>query len=61
VIKTLSLVLLAGSVYYYLMYVHHLLFTYKVLILVGFVGSLFLFVLDKKELGFIKKKIGLAG
>jgi O-antigen/teichoic acid export membrane protein len=61
VIKTLSFVLIAGSVYYYLMFVHHLFFTFKILILVGFICSLFLFVFDKKELGFIKKKIGLAG
>jgi O-antigen/teichoic acid export membrane protein len=60
VIKTLSLVLIAGSVYYYLMFVHNLFFTYKILILIGFISSLFLFVFDKKELGFIKKKIGLA-
>ena len=60
VIKTLSFILIAGSVYYYLMFVHHLFFTYKILILVGFISSLFLFVFDKKELGFIKKKIGLA-
>jgi O-antigen/teichoic acid export membrane protein len=60
VIKTLSMVLIAGSIYYYLMYVHNLFFTYKILILVGFIGSLFLFVLDKNELEFIRKKIGLA-
>ena len=42
------------------MFAHHLLFTYKILILVGFICSLLLFVFDKKELGFIKKKIGLA-
>ena len=59
VIKTLSFVLIAGSVYYYLMFNHYLFFTYKIIILVGFIGSLFLFILDKKELGFIKKKIGL--
>ena len=60
VIKTLSFVLISGSVYYYLMFAHHLLFTYKILILVSFICSLLLFVFDKKELGFIKKKIGLA-
>jgi O-antigen/teichoic acid export membrane protein len=59
VIKTLSSVLLAGSVYYYLMSVHYLYFTYKILILAGFICSLFLFVFDKNELGFIKKKLGL--
>jgi O-antigen/teichoic acid export membrane protein len=60
VIKTLSFVLIAGSVYYYLMSIHNLFITYKILILVGFICSLFLFILDKNELGFIKKKIGLA-
>ena len=59
VIKTFSLVLIAGSVYYYLMLVHYLFFTFKILILIGFICSLLLFVFDKKELGFIKKKIGL--
>jgi O-antigen/teichoic acid export membrane protein len=59
VIKTLTLILIAGLVYYYLMYVHNLFFSYKILILVGFIFSLFLFVFDKKEIGFIKKKIGL--
>jgi O-antigen/teichoic acid export membrane protein len=59
VIKTFSLVLIAGSVYYYLMLAHYLFFTFKILILVGFICSLLLFVFDKKELGFIKKKIGL--
>jgi O-antigen/teichoic acid export membrane protein len=60
VIKTLSLVIIAGSVYYFLMYVHNLFFAYKILILIGFICSLLLFVLDNKELEFIKKKIGLA-
>jgi O-antigen/teichoic acid export membrane protein len=59
VIKTLSLVLISGLVYYYLMFTHNLLFTFKILILVGFLGSLLLFIFDKKEIGFIKKKIGL--
>jgi O-antigen/teichoic acid export membrane protein len=59
VIKTFSLVIIAGSVYYYLMLVHYLFFTFKILILIGFICSLLLFVFDKKELGFIKKKIGL--
>jgi O-antigen/teichoic acid export membrane protein len=59
VIKTLSFVLIAGSVYYYLMFFHYLYFTNKILILLGFISALFLFVFDKKELGFIKKKIGL--
>ena len=60
VVKTLSFVLTAGSIYYYLMFVHYLYFSYKILILAGFVTSLFLFVFDKKELEFIKKKFGLA-
>jgi O-antigen/teichoic acid export membrane protein len=59
VIKTLSLIILAGAVYYYLMFAHKLFFSYKILILVGFITSLFLFVLDTNEKLFIKKKIGL--
>jgi O-antigen/teichoic acid export membrane protein len=59
VIKTISLVVIAGSFYYYLMLVHNLYFSYKILILAGFVSALLLFVFDKKELGFIKKKFGV--
>jgi O-antigen/teichoic acid export membrane protein len=58
VITILSLIILAGAVYYYLMYVHKLFFTYKIIILAGFITSLFLFVLDNNEKLFIKKKIG---
>ncbi|MDR3665639.1 MAG: oligosaccharide flippase family protein [Ignavibacteriaceae bacterium] len=60
VIKTLGFVIIAGSVYYYLRYCGNLLFSYKLFILMGFIAALLLFVFDKNEMGFIKKKIGLA-
>jgi O-antigen/teichoic acid export membrane protein len=58
VLKTLGLIILSGAVYYYLMSIHSLFLFYKIIILFGFISSLFLFVFDSKELEFIKKKIG---
>jgi O-antigen/teichoic acid export membrane protein len=59
VLRTLLFVVAAGACYYYLDLRNNLLFVYKVVILAGFLVSLILFVLDKKEMMFLKKKIGL--
>jgi O-antigen/teichoic acid export membrane protein len=60
VLLTLSLVIIVAAIYYWLSYSNQLLFVYKLLLMAGFIASIFLFVLDRNELSFIKKKIGLS-
>jgi O-antigen/teichoic acid export membrane protein len=56
IVKILILIIGAGILYYYLLNNNQLFLINKILILTGFIVSLFLFVLDKKELMFIKNK-----
>jgi len=60
VLITMFFVLVAATLYYYLFNTHHLFLSYRFLILAGYIISILVFVLDKQELSFFKKKLGLA-
>jgi len=60
VLITMFFVLVAGALYYYLFNTHNLLLIYRFLILAGYIVTIVVFVMDKQELSFLKKKIGLA-
>jgi O-antigen/teichoic acid export membrane protein len=60
VLMTMFFVLAAGVLYYYLFNNNNLLLSYRFLILAGYIISIVVFVLDKRELTFFKKKLGLA-
>ena len=49
-------ILFFGSIYYFLYYTNQLILIYKFLILILFLTSISFFILDKKELDFIKNK-----
>jgi hypothetical protein len=53
-------VIVAGAIYYYLFNTNNLLLIYRFLILAGYIISIGVFVLDKQELAFFKKKLGFA-
>jgi len=50
------LILIFGSIYYFLYYNNQLILVYKFLLLILFLVSISFFVLDKKEISFIKNK-----
>ncbi len=55
--KIFLAILASGAVYYYLYYTDHLLFIYKVLLLVVFSLFLYLFVFEKKEIDFLRTRL----
>jgi O-antigen/teichoic acid export membrane protein len=56
-IKIFLLILIIGGIFYILIYSGNLLFIYKVILLGIFLFSITFFVLDKKEMDFIKYRI----
>jgi O-antigen/teichoic acid export membrane protein len=58
VLMTMFFVLVTGALYYYLFNTHNLLLIYRFLILAGYIISVLVFVMDKQELSFLKKKTG---
>ncbi len=57
ILKIFSLIIAAGVIYYSLYYSGQMFFIYKIIILVLFTASIYLFAFDKKEIAFIKNKI----
>jgi O-antigen/teichoic acid export membrane protein len=57
VIKIFSAIILTGAVYYSLLFSNNLLFIYKVLLLAMFCGMIYLLVIDKKEVEFVRKRL----
>ena len=56
IVLIFSFILLFGSIYYFLYYNNELILIYKFLILILFLISISFFVLDKKEIEFIRNK-----
>ena len=56
-LKIFSSILLTGILYYSFLYSGHLLFIYKIILLVIFTLWMVLYVIDKDEMNFIKTRI----
>ncbi len=59
ILITMFFVLVAGTLYYYLFNTNNLLLIYRFLILAGYIISIFVFVIDKQEMAYLRKKLGL--
>ena len=57
--KILFAILIVGGIYYYLFYSDQLFFSYKLLLFVFFSVYLYIFVFDKNEIDFLRKRLAI--